>query len=304
VSDIVRMLKGGEATPYQISEAEAVLARWAGVPSRIGFGYFGGALQGDGSHTFRPKDGAAWLEVYFQGQGWVPIVGVPPTAKADTSTDLKNENPAVRATDDLALVVYTPVKDVGLLLFFQYARYYVVRALGIGALLVLAWLAYPVLVKRLRHRKRAKWASHVDRQSQIAVSYVEFRDRMRDLAIGDPGATPMEFLDYVQEDEEHAELAWLVTRALWGDLARDLRDSDVHAASDLAASVGDRISRAHAYPLRIAAAVSRTSLREPYSQEVPNLWPQVQLSVVHPRALWRRMAMPFRTIARLVPGRA
>lgn len=304
VSDIVRMLKGGEASPYQITEAEAVLARWAGVPSRMGFGYYGGTLQANGSHSFRPKDGAAWLEVYFHGQGWVPIVGVPPTAKADTSTDLKNENPAVRATDDLALVVYTPVKDFKLLLFFEYVRYYLVRALGIGALLVLTWLAYPMVVKRLRHRKRLKWASHSDHQSQVAVAYVEFRDRMRDLAIGDPGSTPMEFLAFVEEDDEHAELAWLVTRALWGDLARDLRQSDVDAASDLARSVGDRVSRAHAYPLRIAGVASRASLREPYSLEVPNLWPRVPRPSFTTWGLRRTLTWPIRTIAHLVPRRA
>ncbi|MFN2539708.1 MAG: transglutaminase domain-containing protein, partial [Mycobacteriales bacterium] len=304
VSDIVKMLRGGEASPYQISEAEAVLARWAGVPSRIGFGYFGGSLQSDGSRTFRPKDGAAWLEVYFEGHGWVPIVGIPPTAKADTSTDPKNQNPAVRATDDLALVVYTPVRETGLLLLFQYVRYYVVRALGVAALLALVWFAYPVLIKRLRHRRRLKWASHSGRQEQIAATYVEFRDRMRDLAIGDPGATPMEFLSFVAEDDEHAELAWLVSRALWGDLARDLRQSDVDAATDLAASVGDRVASAHAYPLRIAAAVSRASLHDPYSREVPNLWPRLPMPSLSIRRLRHAVTLPMRLVSRLVPSRA
>ena len=33
------MLAGGEATPYEITAAEVMLARWAGIPARIGFGF-------------------------------------------------------------------------------------------------------------------------------------------------------------------------------------------------------------------------------------------------------------------------
>ena len=36
VAKVDDMLNGGEATPYQITAAEALLARWAGVPSRPG----------------------------------------------------------------------------------------------------------------------------------------------------------------------------------------------------------------------------------------------------------------------------
>ena len=33
--------EGATATPYEIVAAEALLARWAGVPARIGFGFDG-----------------------------------------------------------------------------------------------------------------------------------------------------------------------------------------------------------------------------------------------------------------------
>src|SRR5205823_11996287 len=55
-----QMLDGADATPYEITAAEAMLARWAGVPSRIGYGYYGGEKQQDGSYQVRPKDGATF----------------------------------------------------------------------------------------------------------------------------------------------------------------------------------------------------------------------------------------------------
>ena len=59
----------------------------------------------------------------------------------------------------------------------------------------------------------------------MAVAYCELRDRMIDLALPGRGTTPLELVELVEEDEEHAELAWLVTRGLWGDLRSGLTDA-------------------------------------------------------------------------------
>src|SRR3546814_6278242 len=45
----------------------------------------------------------------------------------------------------------------------------------------------------------------------------------------------------VEKDAEHDELAWLVTRTLWGDLARDIRPDDVEAAEIGRASCRERV---------------------------------------------------------------
>jgi hypothetical protein len=84
--------------------------------------------------------------------------------------------------------------------------------------------------------------------------------------------TPLEFLDAVQPDETHTELAWLVTRALWGDLVRDLRPEDAHHASVMAHSVRRRLFAGQPIAMRLLAFGSRVSLREPYTGAVPNLW--------------------------------
>jgi hypothetical protein len=158
---------------------------------------------------------------------------------------------------------------------------------------VLLLLAYPIPVKRLRSARRSRWALRRGPAERIAVAYCEFRDAMLDVAIGAPVLTPLRFVDEIEHDDEHAELAWLVTRALWGDLRRDLRDDDADAAELLARSVRRRTVRAQSLLTRILAAVARTSLRYPYSTEVPNLWPHLRVAVP-PRARWRPHRMLLR----------
>jgi hypothetical protein len=81
--------------------------------------------------------------------------------------------------------------------------------------------------------------------------------------------TPLMFLDRVVPDEDHVELAWLVTRTLWGDLQEDLRPEDASAAEELSRTLRKRLSQAHPWSLRMIAAVSRLSLRHPYAA---SLW--------------------------------
>ncbi|TDC49075.1 transglutaminase domain-containing protein [Actinomadura sp. KC345] len=62
--------KGGGATSEQFASAFAVLARAAGLPSRVVVGF--GAGSGGGERVIRTGDAVAWGEVYFEGLGWVP----------------------------------------------------------------------------------------------------------------------------------------------------------------------------------------------------------------------------------------
>src|SRR5205085_6087647 len=89
-----------EGSPYELVAAQAMLARWAGVPSRIGFG-FDGTQQENGVSTVRPRNAAQWLEVYFEGDGWIPIISTPPKAKASLDNDKNVKfNPTIQAGSD------------------------------------------------------------------------------------------------------------------------------------------------------------------------------------------------------------
>ena len=70
-------------------------------------------------------------------------------------------------------------------------------------------IAYPALLKAIRARRRRDWAKRSGAKQRVAVAYAEFRDLARDLGIGNPVSTPVEFMDHFIADPEHVELAWL-----------------------------------------------------------------------------------------------
>lgn len=294
---VVELLAGGTGNPYELTASEALLARWAGIPSRIGFGYYNGTAKGNGEVEFRPTNAATYLEAYFAPYGWVPVVGTPPRAQQTLSNNQRNNDPNIQASPELGINIYLPVRQDSRLPLYTYVRYYLVRALPVAAAVGLVVLLYPMALKRVRRRRRAAWAAQHGPAGSIAVAYCELRDQMIDLALPGRGMTPLELVELVDEDEEHAELAWLVTRALWGDLRSGLSQDDAHNAQQLAASVSARLTKAQPETARLLAAVSRASLRAPHSREVPNVWWQIRL-----RQRLPRLQLP--TLSRLRPGSA
>ncbi|HVT75620.1 MAG TPA: transglutaminaseTgpA domain-containing protein [Acidimicrobiales bacterium] len=269
---VVELLDGGTGNPYELTASEALLARWAGIPSRMGFGYFDGEKKANGVTEFRPANAATYLEVYFAPYGWVPVIGTPPKAQQSLSNNQRNNDANIQASPELGINVYLPVLAPRQLPIYEYARYYLVRVLPVVLLLGALVLLYPVVLKRTRRRRRRVWGLAHGPAAQVAVAYCELRDQMIDLALPGRAMTPLELVELVDDDEEHAELAWLATRGLWGDLRGQLTADDALVAQRLAASVSDRITKAQPETARLLAAVSRASLRHPYSTEVPNVW--------------------------------
>ena len=258
-----------------------------------------GEANGPAEVSFRPKHGAAWLETYFEGHGWVPIIGTPPRAKASLSNEQKNNDPRVVPTDELAVTVYVPVRAQSVRLLYELVRYWLKVVLPILLGVVVLVVGYPAGIKLLRSRRRRRWGRDHGPLPRIVVAYSEFRDRAYDFNVGDVSWTPLEFRAAVDDDDEHTELAWLVTRAVWGDLGRDLRIEDVEAAEDMARSMTKRLSAEQTGLNRILGWVSRTSLRDPYSDEIPNLWPRRRRRH-RLRSLRRRLR--FRGARRLAPA--
>jgi protein-glutamine gamma-glutamyltransferase len=62
--------------------AAALLLRLAGVPTRVVIGFATGVPQPGGRFTVRDVDAHAWIEVYFQGYGWVAFNPTPAAAPA------------------------------------------------------------------------------------------------------------------------------------------------------------------------------------------------------------------------------
>jgi hypothetical protein len=271
VQDLLVGSKTG--TPFELVAAQAMLARWSGIPSRIGYGFDGGDEIRPGLLEIRPKHGAVFLEIFFADYGWLPVIGDPLQAKQSFS-----DSPQQFSTE------ITPSEDVSVRLFFPFfvpertsvltqVRTGVAVVVPIVVGLLLIYYLWPLPYKAFRRARRRSWAADHGMAERIAVAYAEWRDYCIDYGYRYETDTPLMFLERVIPDEEHAELSWLVTRCLWGDLTPEVTWDDVHAAEELSSSLKRRLSQAHAITLRFVASLSRLSIKHPYA---PDLDPHYQ----------------------------
>ena len=273
-SKVQELLAGNhEGTPFEIVAAEAMLARWAGVPARIGFGFDAGQKEGNAT-TLRPKNAAQFLEVWFNGYGWIPVISQPPKAKTSLNTDKNQQfDPTIQPSDDVGVELVIPFQLESLTQLYQKVRNVVINATPYVAAILLIFLLAPAFQKWRRRSKRRRWALQHGVRERIAVEYAEFRDLTTDLSLGHPYDTPLEFLDRTIDDAEHEEFAWLVTRVLYGDLGDDASPDDARAAIDMGESLRRRMFRAQPYQTRVLGFLSGASLSDPYSTEIPNVRP-------------------------------
>ena len=264
---VADMLEGSkEGSPFEIVAGQVLLERWAGIPARIGYGFDKGKAQSDGSEEIRPSNGSSWLEVNFKGLGWFPVTGAPLHAKsAAGDKQLANTDQNVLPSDDIAISLFIPVDQVTPALLYEQIRPVVVAVILALLAIALAYALWPAVWKAWRRYRRRNWALRTGRRARIAAAYAEFREMAIDLGDSHYAETPLHYLDHVVEDPEHIELAWMVTRLLWGDLVGKATDDDVNAAEEMSRSLKRRMSRAQPFSVRILANISRLSLRHPYA---------------------------------------
>ena len=257
-----------EASPFEIVALQAMLGRWLGLPSRIGYGFDKGELINDVMQV-RPKHGASFPEVWFQGYGWLPVIGTPKKAKPTVGTDSgdQNRDPSIQPSDDVGVAVYFPellppasttTDDVKIALLVA-----ALLALLVGAV----YVGTPALRKSVVRGRRREAAREAGPRARIALAYAEWRDVATDFGYAHPTDTPLMFLGRFVDDAEHAELAWLTTRAIWGDLRDRATDDHAAAAEELSRAMRQRLSTSQPATMRFVAAVSRLSLKDPYAPE-------------------------------------
>jgi hypothetical protein len=78
--------------------AAGLLLRLAGVPTRVVAGFATGLRQRDGRFQVRDVDAHTWIEVYFQGYGWVAFDPTPAAAQAHIPRQLDPLAPTPPAT--------------------------------------------------------------------------------------------------------------------------------------------------------------------------------------------------------------
>ncbi len=260
------MLAGSkEGTPFEIVAAEAMLARWAGIPSRIGYGFDKGDAGAGGTLEVRPRHGALFLEVYFNNFGWQPVIGDPLQAKENLTDAPQQFNNQVQVSKDVAVRLFVPTLTEEKPSFIDEVRRFAIRVGPIVLALLLIYFLWPLPYKAIRRARRRTWASEEGPDARVALAYAEWRDFATDFGYRHQTDTPLMFLREVVPDDEHAELAWLTTRALWGDLRNNVTADDALAAEELSRSLRRRLAAAHPSTMRFVARLSRLSVRHPYA---------------------------------------
>ena len=266
-SRIADMVAGSrQGTPFEIVAAQALLARWAGVPSRIGYGFDGGR-EVNGLRQVTPSDASTFVEVYFPGYEWLPVIGTPAHAKATSGNNLKQQSSA-QAAQVFGTNVYLPVPTAPGSAFAANLAEGVGFALAGLLLLFLIYLLIPAFRKAFVRSRRRAAARASGPGARVALAYSEWREYATDLGYQHPGDTPLSFLDRVVPDEEHTELAWLATRVIWGDLREGATEEMAVAAEELSRALRRRLGQAQPVTARFLAQLSRLSEREAWAPDL------------------------------------
>lgn len=255
-----------EGSPYEIVALQALFARWVDVPSRLGYGFDGGEVVDD-VLQIRPRNGATFPEVYFEGFGWLPVIGTPRQAEPSVGSDSGEQqtDPNIVPSDDIAVQILLPVLVPPDSILGEQILRVVLVIMPLALLALLTYTVWPAIRKALVRSRRRTAAQASGPRARIALAYAEWRDHAADFGFSQPSDTPLMFLDRFVDDDEHTELAWLTTRSLWGDL-RDEADGEMAgAAEELSRMLRRRLASLQPGTMRAVAAVSRISLRTPYA---------------------------------------
>lgn len=191
----------------QFANALAVICRINGIPSRIVTGYAPGSFSFvDNAYIYRASDAHAWVEVYFDGYGWLMFDPSP------ASSDSLNQNEARQwiqgAIDFLQeLFVIDPASTretimLALASFWRIiqenAKLVLLSGLGCASLLALAWWAVSLLK---REREKVFVA-----ENPVVALYMGISSNLKQLGFHQQlSQTTREFLQQVSKD--YPELA-------------------------------------------------------------------------------------------------
>ncbi|WP_375423118.1 transglutaminaseTgpA domain-containing protein [uncultured Friedmanniella sp.] len=244
----------------QFAASMAMMARIAGIPSRVSVGFLPGKQDGD---TWRVsiREMHAWPELYFAGYGWVrfeptpgSVTGSAPPWTVDTSngpSTKPSEEPSVKPSEDepsaSAQATQAPVDPgttSGDTATFPWGK--TLAGSGVG-LLVLLLLAAPATV-RVR-RRSARLAAGQLADDQVEAAWAEIRDTVLDYGGSWPSGSPHVISAEVAHRLDAEESAAMGQVATLVERSRYSRRFDDAAAAALVPQLTDEIRRGLAAPL-------------------------------------------------------
>ena len=228
----------------QFASAMAMMARVAGIPSRVAIGFLPGDQVGD-SWEVSVKDMHAWPELYFSTWGWVRFEPTPSVQTGDappwsvqpeeTPTDDPSAAPSASVsagptatTDPRENPTETPVtadETTGA----GWVRTLLWSGIGLVLLLILAAPA-TFRVRRRNQRLSATGAA----EEQVESAWAEIRDTVVDHGGAWPSGSPRAIGEEVSsrlDTEEAASMGRVATLVERARYARTFTDTDAAAAA-------------------------------------------------------------------------
>ncbi|WP_127501328.1 transglutaminase TgpA family protein [Actinoplanes solisilvae] len=106
-SEIASFLQTKAGYCQQYAAALAWMAREAGIPARVAFGFTRGERDGD-TFVITNRNAHAWTEIYFKGFGWIPFDATPAAsvagaARSDYAPDIDLPTQAPAASESAAV---------------------------------------------------------------------------------------------------------------------------------------------------------------------------------------------------------
>jgi transglutaminase-like putative cysteine protease len=244
----------------QFAAGMAMMARVAGIPSRVSVGFLPGERDGD---TWRVsiRDMHAWPELYFSGYGWVrfeptpaSVTGSAPpwtTATSDDASSAPSAEPsasassaAPSASSGASEAPVDPTLAEGDSAAFPWAK--TLLGTGIG-LLVLAVLAAPATIRVRRRTARLTGDQLAD--EQVEAAWAEIRDTVLDYGGSWPSGSPHSIGTAVATRLDTEESAALGQVATLVERSRYSRRFDDVAATATLPALTQEIRRGIAAPL-------------------------------------------------------
>jgi hypothetical protein len=168
----------------QFASAMAVLCRLSGVPARVVTGFAPGAYSlVDNAYIYKASDAHAWVEVYFDGYGWIPFDPSP------TSRDLFNKSDLIRiltgTTDFLSqLFVLDPAATQKMILESLARLWKSIISYGPAAVLFISMsvllLLIGIYVARMPRHKRGV---HLFPENDVVSAYLTVRSNFARLGM-------------------------------------------------------------------------------------------------------------------------
>ena len=281
----------------QYAATMALMARIAGIPSRVAVGFLPGTQSGD-RWLVTSHDMHAWPELYFEGQGWVrfeptPSVALPPPwtvvapnqpSAAPSTSAAPTASSSVQPTAD-ATVEHQSPGAVGVTTS-DASRTRTIILVAVLAVILLLLLA-PTVVRRLVRRSRLAPTS--DPHETIARAWLEVRDTWLDLGNRWPRGTPRQIGAVVAEGLPH-------------DVAETSLSGVVHAVER--SRYAEHLDETESLRRQVDAVLSGLHASRPWYRRLGHVLLPASLTF-GVRQWWRRVTAPRSTevIAEEAPER-